>query len=138
MDLILQRDLYRSDGIFGALLDVNGTPLYSTLEHAFQSEKETDKWYAALSIGTYTCERGMHRLANMIPFETFEVMKAPGHWGILFHVGNYNKDSNGCILVGSMRISTGAGLMISASKKAFATFMQIQKDLDSFQLEVRP
>lgn len=133
MDLILQRHQLKSTGIFGSLASADEI-VAVTLEHAFQNG---DLWLPAIPEGVYTCQRGMHQLEGMKePFETFEIMNVPGHTGILFHVGNYNRDSSGCVLLGSMIISDSAGDMITGSSKTFQKFMQLQAPVEMFQLTV--
>lgn len=105
-----------------------------TLEHAYLIG---EKWQPKLPIGTYQCVRGIHQLEGMKdPFETFEVTNVPGHSGVLFHVGNYNRDSSGCILLGLAMLKEDQGEMISGSKIAFGGFMNLLAPLDSFQLIV--
>jgi uncharacterized protein DUF5675 len=128
--LTLNRELFRSDGIFGALLKDDGMAICETLEHSFERK-------AALPSGTYVCERGLHRLAHGDPFETFEVTKVPGHTGILFHRGNYNADSKGCILVGDWLVQSDPGDMISGSQSAFARFMHELDGVETFTLVVK-
>jgi hypothetical protein len=66
------------------------------------------------------------------PFETFEVTGVTWHTGILFHPGNTEKDSSGCILLG-----TGInGFTLSNSREAFAFFMSGLEGLDTFNLTV--
>ncbi len=102
--------------------------LLVTLEHAYPDGRG---WAAKLPPGTYTCVRGQHQLHSG-PIETFEVTGVPGHTGILFHIGNTQADSEGCILLGLRR----GGDSIYESRKAFAQFMELQKDCDSFTLVV--
>ena len=65
------------------------------------------------------------------------MMKVKGHYGILFHVGNYNEDSEGCILLGTGFGNTSSkGKMITASKQAFKQFMEMLKETDLFTLIV--
>lgn len=86
----------------------------------------------------------MHLLEGMArPFEAFEVLNVPPFegkpvTGILFHVGNFNSDSCGCILVGKM-VSTrpDGSLMIASSRETFASFMAMQSGVDAFTLVVR-
>lgn len=131
MDLILKRNKNSSDGIFGKLYDLEENLVAFTLEHAFLFEHE---YYPALPEGVYTCKRGPHRLESMITdFETFEVENVAGHRGILFHVGNYNKDSSGCILLGSEVLAKA----IMNSRVAFTHFMDLQKGVDTFTLTVQ-
>lgn len=125
--LILVRDRFCTDGIFGQLKDPStGDVIAFTLEHSYDNVPK-------LSKGTYKCVRGHHRLHNMTEdFVTFEVTGVDGHTGILFHWGNYNKDSEGCILLGKASMPT----MITSSRDTFAAFMQRMEGIDSFELLV--
>ncbi len=131
MNIFLNRTKGSVDGIFGKLYSERGELIAYTLEHAFLFEHE---YYPALPEGIYTCKRGAHKLEGMKEsFETFEVMNVPNHTGILFHVGNYNRDSSGCILLGS----EAAVKAILNSKVAFNYFMGLQIGVDEFQLTVQ-
>lgn len=138
MDLILKPYLFVKDGIFGDLLSANDYSIVCvTLQHAYLNEMK-ESYEPKLQIGTYTCVRGMHQLEGMTkPFETFEITNVPGHTNILFHVGNFNRDSSGCVLLGQ-KIETGPDsiLMITHSAETFARFMQLQADVSSFILTV--
>lgn len=136
MDLILTRKQYRSDGIFSELKDENNQLVAVTLEHAFRSS--TGGWIAKIPEGVFTCVRGEHYLHGMTePFTTFEVTGVDGHVGLLFHWGNFNKDSEGCILVGDQIGGSVSGpWMIANSKTTFHKFMDHQSALSEFQLLV--
>ncbi len=116
-----------------------------TLEHAYvtgHDEAGLASFAAKLPEGTYTCVRGTHQLHNSSPFQTFEVTGVPGHTGILFHVGNYNSDSDGCVLLGRRLIqdesgTTRSGSMLSGSRLAFDAFMARMEGVDSFTLVVK-
>lgn len=139
MDMVLIRTEFREDGIFGILMDSDGVGFECrTLEHAYG--QNGDGWAPKLPPGEYTCVKGMHTLEHHpVPFEAFEVMNVPGHVGILFHIGNFNNDSDGCILLG-MDVSKdpqSPGLQIlSDSKETFAAFMTVQGDAITFHLTV--
>ena len=137
MDLTLTRFLVRPDGIFSRLSNPQGETLAVTLEHAFGNPQSG--YGAKLPIGTYACQRGTHRLAHGPEFETFEVTGVTGHSGILFHVGNFNIDSDGCILLGTAFSEYGdnGGFMITNSRMAFSSFMAIQAGVTTFELTVR-
>lgn len=131
MTLTLTNNEFSENGIFGVLDDAEDMFALETLQRSYPTADGT--WYAKLPPGSYTCKRGFHRLKNMIDlFETFEVEKVPGHTGILFHTGNENKESEGCILVGSLR----EGNRIMQSRKAFQSFMDHLKNVDEFELIV--
>ena len=126
----LVRNAFTADGIFGVILDDSGKQLAVTLEHAYPSG---NGFMPKIPPGTYTCTKGTHQLAGMAaPFETFEVTHVPGHTNILIHMGNYNKDSEGCILLGE----TCTNAMITNSKITFQLFMSNLSDTNSFQLSV--
>ncbi len=136
MDLKLTRLHFRDDGIYGHLTSITGAYLSIgiTLEHSYDSGLGNGSYTAKLKPGTYICVRGVHKLHNNVPFETFEVEGVEGHDNILFHVGNFNKDSEGCILIGrSIDLDDS---MITGSKVTFKGFMDLQKDVDKFTLTV--
>lgn len=152
MNLTLKRFDYGKDGIFGELLDDTGRHVCYTLEHAYPkttleqtsptTNSQITRHYPKMDAGTYTCNRGQHRLAsNMKWFETFEIEKVPRHFDILFHKGNYNEDSAGCVLVGTSiqdynDPGHGHGKMLASSKIAFEKFLALQSGINSFTLTV--
>lgn len=141
MILRLERYLYSNDGIFGTLYGDDLKPLCKVLEHAYpsiHSDGRRSDYEAKLPEGTYSCVRGTHRLHDNIPFETFEIEGVKGHDNILFHAGNYNGDSEGCLLLGATVVfaPNDRGRMVTNSKATFKTFMQTLKGVDNFTLIV--
>lgn len=130
MDLILVREKKRPSGIFGKLCAPDGITFCLTLEHAYPT---TEGYQPKLPAGTYRCVRGPHQLHTGPIFETFEITGVPGHTGILFHVGNWNRDSEGCVLVGYTISGDNA---LTRSRDTFKKFMELQAGLDEFQLTV--
>jgi hypothetical protein len=122
--LTLNRHSFLPEGIFGTLELPGGLALH-TLEHSYGLTPK-------LPAGSYVCKRGTHRLSCGKPFETFEVMGVPGHTGILFHAGNLERDSSGCILLGM----EDSGDKLLRSRLAVQAFMQALSGQDSFQLQV--
>jgi Family of unknown function (DUF5675) len=134
MDLILQRDMSLPSGIFGSLKTLIGNFVAVTLEHSFE---KNDDFVPALSEGVYTCKRGLHQLQGMrAPFETFEITNVPGHTGLLFHIGNYNRDTDGCVLLGEEVVINQDHAMITKSIESFGHFMTLQTGVDTFILRV--
>lgn len=141
MKFILDRKDHGPDGVFGVLYDGKHNQLFVTLEHAYL---EDGKYTSKIPDGSYECNRGEHRLHNMTEdFTTFEITSIEGHTNILFHVGNYNEDSEGCVLLGKgmghkqgVNWKTSGGKMIVNSRVAFNEFMKMLDGVDSFQLEV--
>jgi hypothetical protein len=136
MSWLLGTTDYRADGIFSVLYS-GETTFCVILEHAFDHD---GAWLPKLPRGvTYTCRRGMHRLDHYNkgePFETFEVMNVPGHSGILFHPGNFNHNSDGCLLTGAELKTENSEWWITQSGDTFARFMQALAGIDEFELEV--
>jgi hypothetical protein len=137
MGYSLNRKEYRSDGIFSEFLTPFGALIAMTLEHAYPVEGSS-AFAPKVLPGVYTCVRGMHRLHGMEEdFETFEITGVPGHTGILFHWGNYNADSDGCVLTGSQIGNTlSGGKMVTNSRATHAHFMASMSGIDSFPLTV--
>jgi hypothetical protein len=75
-------------GAFGVLND-NGHPFAVTLERTFGDK-------VVIPPGEYVCKRTRYHKAD---YDTFEI-PVPGHTRVLFHVGNIEDDSEGCILIG--------------------------------------
>lgn len=133
MDLNLTRKHSSADGIFSELRDLDENLIAITLEHAYPAK---GVWFPKIPKGEFTCVRGIHRLKHMVhDFTTFEVLGVPGHTNLLFHVGNYNFDSDGCILVGEDTGWKHSHYWIKNSLAAFTRFMSLQTE-DQFNLKV--
>ena len=133
---LLRRTDKRPDGIFGEFTFDDEGRFCFTLEHAYQQPH--GGYEAKVPPGVYKCIRGMHWLHNGPPFETFEITGVTGHSGILFHAGNFNKDSEGCVLVGkTIAINPANGEeMVTGSRDEFEAFMERLDDVNSFLLEI--
>lgn len=136
MILTLTRKLYRNDGIFSDLTDEDGKLIAVALEHAYEREKYPGLFLPKVRNGTYTCKREVHRLKNGVPFWTYEVEGVKGHAGIVFHPGNYNDDSHGCILLGDKIVSDRGTAMILNSKVTFDKLMERLGAAQEFTLKV--
>lgn len=129
MKIRLVRKDFRNFGIFGEL--IADSFILKTLEHAYLNEKGF--YVPKVPAGAYLCRRGPHRLHGMKEtFETFMLMDVPNADGILFHWGNYNSDSEGCILLGLTRDEH----MVTQSRKAFSKFMELMEGCEEFNLIV--
>lgn len=145
MKLSLSRVYYYEDGVFSNLHAEDSTLVCVTLEHAYPNGDPTFPyaWAPKVPPGTYRCARGTHQLLHGDPFETFEVTGVAGHSGILFHRGNWNEDSEGCLLVGDYLSSApnpkeGGKVcdLVTNTPAAFARFMRLMEGVDYFDLEV--
>lgn len=131
--MILRRVYSAGWGVFGHLCTDDGNRFCWTLEHAYPDTSDATKFHAKIPVGTYYCMRGMHQLAGAKePFETFEIIGVPGHSGLLFHPGNTNRDSEGCVLLGD-KIQN---YMLLDSRNTFERFMKLKAGTNNFKLEV--
>lgn len=135
MTFKLNRKSSSIDGVFGVLLDAQDNEAAVTLEHAYEQPDSTYK--PKVPVGVYICKRGQHQLEHMTqPFSTFEIMNVPNHTNILFHVGNYNHDSDGCVLLGEYVLESAGEKVITHSKITFDRFMNLLRNENEFQLTV--
>lgn len=127
MTFTLKRTEFLETGIFGILEDKDEKPVAVTLEHSFGCMPK-------LATGTYNCVRYNSPKHD---YQVFVIEDTPDFKGkpvtyLEIHIGNFNSDSDGCILLGSHR----NGDMIMDSQKTFYSFMDLTKDVDSFTLIV--
>lgn len=126
----LTRKQFREDGIFSELSDSKGNILAHCLEHSYNNLPK-------ITNGVHKCVRGPHRLHNMTEdFITFEITGIEGHTNLLFHWGNYNKDSDGCVLMGEAIAETNKIEMVTNSRATFAKWMASLEGVNDFELTV--
>jgi hypothetical protein len=131
MNCTLIRAEWRPDGIFGQIISDDNQFKCVTLEHAYLVQ---GNWMPKIPVGEYECAR---RLSPRFNFEVFEVLNVPNCTYIEIHPGNYNADSEGCILLGESAIEQPNGeKIISMSRQAFGQFMLMQNGLQTFKLTV--
>lgn len=137
MILSLSRFQKQREGIASLLEDASGKTVSVTLEHAYPDG--SGGWEPKIPNGTFTCVRGKHRLDSMPVgefFETFMITGVPGHTNLLFHWGNWEKDSDGCVLTGAALTESPGGLMVTNSKATFKKIMGLLEGVDQFTLTV--
>lgn len=134
--LTLMRTMCHDSGIFGVLLNSEGKQIAVTLEHSYMKDGENRP---KVKTGSYVCKLGPHRLASMKHnFDTYEIENVPGHTDILFHRGNNENDSEGCVLLGEKLMKNDDGsYWINNSKVTFSKFMNHQAGVPEFNLEVK-
>lgn len=137
MKYTLKRDEYRPDGIFGALFqDDSEKPFCVTLERAYKCE---NGYEPKLPAGTYECKL---RESPKFGRKLFQVFGVPPFHGtpvtfIEIHIGNFNHDSIGCILLGKIILEFPIGsFALGASKDAFNAFMNSLDGQETFPLTV--
>lgn len=128
-NLILTRYFYGDTYTLGAL--VFKDHFWFTLE---PGNKDNLPNVSCIPEDKYVCRLVENRQigSKVIPW-TYEVISVPGRSGILFHAGNTEFDTHGCILLG-LGISSK---MLSNSRSAFDDFMGVLKREEEFSLCVR-
>lgn len=111
-----------------------------TLEEEDQGNAEN---VSSIPLGSYVCER---RFFNGGKYWTFHILDVPGRDLILFHKGNTEEDTAGCVLLGlelsaiMAKDEDGRGyipkLAVKSSAPAFEQFMAAFEDVQRFPLEV--
>ncbi len=142
-NLILTNTAFNSTGIFGNIKSLDGSLSLVTLQRAYPvvSEGESTSYLPKVSPGTYDCLR---YYSHKHGYDVFWVTRVknngvdPTDAGkefydfIELHIGNFNKDSEGCILLG---LHPGPDCILN-SEKAFEQFMAYFSGVNSFQLTV--
>lgn len=145
MNPTLVRKDFRVDGIFGELWDERGEFYCVTLERAYPRKEitypeETQNTYSPFTYlpkippGKYRCTRFNSPHLGYIVWMLHDV---PGHDHCLIHIGNYNENSDGCVLVGKqIGNKTDLGKMIMSSEPTFKKLMKDTESLTEMQLTV--
>lgn len=118
-----------ADGTFGVLF-ADEIPFAITLERKWLNNKSGE---SCIPTGEYTVKRIISPKFG----ETFEVMAVMGRAHILFHKGNIDADSHGCILVAE-RFDYGINkVMVGDSKGGFIEFMGRLSGENEFKLIIK-
>ena len=136
--MILERFLVSNDGVFG-VLTFKGAHLFTCEEE----ELGNRAGISCIPVGNYTIKRTVYFKHG---YPTFEVMDVPNRSRILFHPGNTEEDSEGCILLGTklgvLEVrdeDTGIRrkkLGVLSSKRAFKWFMEAMHGVDEMNLKI--
>ena len=113
-------------GTFGALT-IDGQPICVTLE-PYHNDNERN--ISCIPTGQYICKPySSERYPN-----TYEVTGVANRSHILFHAGNWDDDTNGCILLGESFSTIGNDFTISNSRDALTDFLSMVHS--TFQLTI--
>lgn len=127
-------------GTFG-VLKADGVPFALTVERKWANNKRGE---SCIPNGIYVARRcryseeyhftDSHRFGD-----TFVVEKVPGRKNILFHKGNVNDDSHGCIIIGEEFGLLNNKPAVLSSSKAFVEFKSITigREIHSFEFVVK-
>jgi hypothetical protein len=135
-DLELVRVSVAPEGAFGVLLQ-DGVPLGPvTIERSYPVAASMPRSLQFVKIppGRYRCKRTRFLRGG---YDTFEITGVVGHDRLLFHAGNSENDSEGCVLVGQRFGRVGPNPGVLSSRMGFAEFMQFMGRREVFELLVR-
>lgn len=124
----LKRIAETDTGTYGVLIS-GGTPFAVTLERPWLNNRKGE---SCIPTGRYVCKRVQSpKFGN-----TFEITGVNGRSHILFHKGNLDDDTHGCVLVGESFNPVSGSHGITASKEGFAEFMAKTANVSEFTLDV--
>lgn len=115
-------------GTFG-ILKLCGSVFCVTLEPPNILNKKNISCIPALQ---YTCKRVISPTYG----ETFEITQVPDRDAVLFHPGNFRKDTQACVLLASSFGKLGNNRAILNSGATFKAFMEELKGIEQFQLTI--
>ena len=125
----LLRVAYIDDGTFGVLFD-GDTPFCLTLEREWKDNKRGE---SCIPAGQYICRRVQSPKFG----DTFEVCGVFGRSHILFHKGNLEDDSHGCVIVGEEYGIYKQKVAVLSSGKAFGEFKERLSVYRLFRLYIK-
>lgn len=115
----------REDGCFSVLL-WDGRPFAVSVERTFENGRPV------ITQNEYKCTRSTYIKGG---YEAFEI-HVPGHTRILFHKGNVEEDSVGCVIVaGSFGVVRGRTAVLDA-RTGFGGLMELTAGLAEFYMVV--
>ena len=116
------------DGVLGMML-IDGVIFCATLE---PEDKGNQRNISCIPAGNYTCKR-YHSLKYP---ETYIVRNVPNRDLILFHAGNTEDDSHGCILLGKYHDRLKGKRAVLNSGETFKKFLKHTEEYDILELEI--
>lgn len=127
---VIKRVAFTDDGVFGVFL-MNNIPFAVTLERSYTP----DEFHRVVKIpaGIYRCTKSYYYKGG---YDTFEI-HVPEHSRVLFHIGNTEGDSDGCVLVGEEYGVLAGKPAILRSGAGFREFMNLSKHLNYFDITIQ-
>lgn len=130
MDLTLKRTKLTNESTIGELL-VNDTFECYTLEDVVREIKIPGK--TAIPAGRYKVVVDFsNRYQKMMP----HILNVPGFEGVRIHAGNWAKDTEGCILLGTTKGENYIGQSKDAFDKFFKKLNQALQNKEEVYLEI--
>jgi hypothetical protein len=124
---ILQRLSSSDKCTLGVMKDENNVPFITTLELPWLDNKDN---ISCIPAGIYECERYKSPKRGYV---VFLLKNVPDRDFVEIHIGNFPKDTDGCILIG---MSFMSDCSIGDSRDAFSKFMNKLEGQDKLTLKV--
>ena len=115
-------------GTLGAMT-IDGEAFCCTLE---PSDEDNQRNISCIPRGDYVASR----IKSPRFGDTFEVLDVPGRTYILFHAGNTERNTKGCVLLGQYFGKLKGERAVLNSGNTFKAFLKRMKDVDSFYLDI--
>ena len=115
----------RTDGCF-SVLKWQGRPFAVSVEHTFTDE------LPIIKRGLWRCVKSLYHKGG---YDTYEII-VPGHSRILFHKGNTEEDSRGCVIIGESFGELKSATAVLNSRGGFNEFMTLTKGVPEFLINV--
>ena len=131
MNFVLKRLTKDSEiPTFGVLFHEGQIPFALTLERPWRNNEHG---VSCIPPGVYACKRvDSPKFGN-----TFQVLNVLNRDEILFHKGNIQEDSHGCILIGEQFGSLKDEPAVKAAAEGFKELLDITIAVDAFTLEIK-
>lgn len=113
--LTLKRVATNEDGTFGVLID-ELVPFALTLELPWKNNEQN---VSCIPSGLYICSKIVSPKFGV----TYTITEVPDRTNILFHKGNIDVDTQGCVIVGEQFEYLKYKVAVLNSKKGFDEFM---------------
>lgn len=141
MKILLKRTYSNTKETIGQLL-IDGKLVAFTLEDEKREVKVMSE--TRIPAGTYKIKfriEGGHHAEYLKKFPTIhkgmlELQDVPGFLYILFHIGNFEKDTAGCLLVGQKVVLAQTGLVLEGSTYQYQIVYKLIADELSLGKEV--
>ena len=136
--LTIHRVVTGDDGTFGVLLAEN-KPFALTVERQWL---DNIRGQSCIPTGEYNVKRCIaspeYGFKNSPRFgDTFHVQNVKDRSKILFHKGNVDDDSHGCIIVGEQFGTLHDDIAVLSSRQGFGEFMSLLKGQNEFELTIK-
>jgi len=116
-------------GTFG-ILKLQKSAFCWTLE---PRDEENVNSISSIPVQQYICKRINSPKYGI----TFEITNVPGRTNVLFHWGNYDNNTKGCVLVGDKKATLGYREALLNSKKTFELLIKELEGFDEFHLTIK-